>query len=110
MTIRDFRYLVAVAECLNFHQAAHRCHARQSTVSIQLRKLEDYLGIHCFDRGHGSVRITGEGRECVRQARILLAAFDAMRAIAAGRVDALAAVAVQGRQSALSRRRPEGEQ
>ena len=36
MSIRDFRYLIAVADCLNFHEAARRCHVTQSTLSIQL--------------------------------------------------------------------------
>lgn len=83
MTIRDFRYLIAVADCLNFHKAARRCHVTQSTLSIQLRKLEGYLGAECFERNRGGVRVTPAGREMVRHARDLLESFERMRRIGA---------------------------
>ncbi|EQD56918.1 Bacterial regulatory protein, LysR domain protein [mine drainage metagenome] len=83
MTIRDFRYLIAVADCLNFHEAARRCHVTQSTLSIQLRKLEGYLGAECFERNRGGVRVTPAGRELVRHARDLLESFERMRRIGA---------------------------
>ncbi|MDE1958047.1 MAG: LysR family transcriptional regulator [Xanthomonadaceae bacterium] len=85
MTIRDFRYRMTVADCPNFRAATRRCHASQSTVSSQLRKLEAYPDVRCFDRRRGGVGINGEGRGCVPQARILPAAFDVMCAIAARR-------------------------
>ncbi|EQD70451.1 Bacterial regulatory protein, LysR domain protein [mine drainage metagenome] len=83
MTIRDFRYLIAVADCLNFHEAARRCHVTQSTLSIQLRKLEGYLGAECFERNRGGVRVTPAGRELVRHARELVDSFERMRRIGA---------------------------
>jgi LysR family hydrogen peroxide-inducible transcriptional activator len=83
MTIRDFRYLIAVADCLNFHEAARRCHVTQSTLSIQLRKLEGYLGAECFERNRGGVRVTPAGRELVRHARELVESFERMRRIGA---------------------------
>ena len=83
MSIRDFRYLSAVADCLNFHEAARRCHVTQSTLSIQLRKLEGYLGVECFERNRGGVRVTPAGRELVRHARELVESFERMRRIAA---------------------------
>ncbi len=83
MTVRDFRYLVAVADCLNFHEAARRCHVTQSTLSIQVRKLEGYLGVECFERNRSGVRVTPAGRELVRHARELVEAFERMREIGA---------------------------
>jgi LysR family hydrogen peroxide-inducible transcriptional activator len=83
LTIRDFRYLIAVADCLNFHEAARRCHVTQSTLSIQLRKLEGYLGAECFERNRGGVRVTPAGRELVRHARELVDSFERMRRIGA---------------------------
>ena len=110
MTIRDFRYRMTVADCPNFRAATRRCHAIQSTVSSQLRKLEAYPDVRCFDRRRGGVGINGEGRGCVPRARILPAAFDVMCAIATRRGEGPAAIADQERQSALSLRRPEGAQ
>lgn len=83
MTIRDFRYLIAVADCLNFHEAARRCHVTQSTLSIQLRKLEGYLGAECFERSRSGVRLTPAGRELVHHARDLVESFERMRRIGA---------------------------
>jgi LysR family hydrogen peroxide-inducible transcriptional activator len=83
MTIRDFRYLIAVADCLNFHEAARRCHVTQSTLSIQLRKLEGYLGAECFERNRGGVRVTPAGHELVHHARDLVESFERMRRIGA---------------------------
>lgn len=83
MSIRTLRYLIAVAECLNFHEAARRCHATQSTLSIQLRKLEEYLDVRCFERDRSGVRLTAAGRECVTLARKIIVAFDDMRRLAA---------------------------
>lgn len=107
MTIREFRCLAEVADCLILHEATRCCHASQFTFGIQPRKLEGYVDTRCFDRSRGGVGITGKGPECVRQVRILRAGSDAMRAFAARRGDGLAAITGQGRQSAFSLRRPE---
>lgn len=50
VTLRELRYLVAVIEHRHFGQAAEACHVTQSTLSLQLRKLEDYLGVTLIDR------------------------------------------------------------
>jgi LysR family hydrogen peroxide-inducible transcriptional activator len=76
MSIRALRYLIALAECLNFSRAADRCAVTQSTLSIQLRKLEAYLGVRLFDRDRAHVALTREGREVLRLARIAVAAAD----------------------------------
>ncbi|MGH8196777.1 MAG: LysR family transcriptional regulator [Steroidobacteraceae bacterium] len=76
MTIRELRYLIALADCLNFSRAAERCAVTQSTLSIQLRKLEDYLGITLFKRDRSHVALTPEGGEVLRLARTAVAAAD----------------------------------
>jgi LysR family hydrogen peroxide-inducible transcriptional activator len=73
-TFRELQYIVAVAEELNFHKAAVRCCVSQSTLSIQLKKCEAYLGVTLFRRTHHSVALTPDGVEVVAFARIALEA------------------------------------
>jgi LysR family hydrogen peroxide-inducible transcriptional activator len=73
-TFRELQYIVAVAEELNFHKAAARCCVSQSTLSIQLKKCEQYLGVTLFTRTHHSVALTQVGVEVVAFARVALEA------------------------------------
>jgi DNA-binding transcriptional LysR family regulator len=45
LSFRDFEYVAAVAEFLHFGKAAQACGVSQPTLSTQIRKLEDYLGV-----------------------------------------------------------------
>ena len=56
MNIRDLKYAVAVAEHGHFGRAAKACFVGQPTLSAQIRKLEDELGITLFERTKRSVR------------------------------------------------------
>jgi DNA-binding transcriptional LysR family regulator len=73
-SFRELQYIVAVAEELNFHKAAMRCCVSQSTLSIQLKKCEAYLGVTLFTRTHHSVALTPEGVDVVAFARVALEA------------------------------------
>lgn len=79
MTLKELAYIVAVAEELHFQRAAQRCHVTQPTLSNQLKKCEDYLGITLFVRDRHHVEITPEGKEVVALAQQALAAADAIR-------------------------------
>jgi LysR family cyn operon transcriptional activator len=61
MELRHLRYFDAVAETLNFTRAAERLHVTQSTLSHQIRQLEDELGAALFDRSGKAVRMTEAG-------------------------------------------------
>jgi hypothetical protein len=73
-SFRELQYIVTVAEELNFHKAAVRCCVSQSTLSIQIKKCEQYLGVTLFKRTHHSVALTPVGVEVVAFARVALEA------------------------------------
>lgn len=76
MTLRELRYLVALAEHQHFGRAAEACHVTQPTLSAQLRKLEDYLGHTLVDREPKVPTLTPIGAQIVERARRLLAEAD----------------------------------
>src|SRR6266700_3697719 len=73
MTLRELRYLVALANRAHFGRAAEDCHVSQPTLSTQIRKLEEYLGATLVDRGAKSFALTGIGQEVVEKARRIIA-------------------------------------
>ncbi|WP_305953058.1 LysR family transcriptional regulator [Solemya velum gill symbiont] len=68
MNLRDLNYLVAVAETNNFSKAAERCFVSQPTLSGQIKKLEEELGVTLFERTNRSVEITAIGSEILSHA------------------------------------------
>lgn len=67
------RSFVAVADCQNFTRAAERLHLTQSTVSQQVRRLEQSLGCQLLDRDQRRVTATVEGERLLAYARRILA-------------------------------------
>jgi len=61
MELRHLRYFDAIAETQNFTRAAERLHVTQSTLSHQIRQLEEELGLVLFDRSHKKVELTEAG-------------------------------------------------
>ncbi|MFP5414588.1 MAG: LysR substrate-binding domain-containing protein [Gammaproteobacteria bacterium] len=82
MTLQELRYFVAVADTGHFARAAERCHVSQPTLSTQLKKLEDYLGVALFDRSLRRVTPTPAGREILRAARAIVAEAERIRVLA----------------------------
>jgi LysR family hydrogen peroxide-inducible transcriptional activator len=80
MTISELRYLVALANRAHFGRAAEDCHISQPTLSTQIRKLEDYLGVTLIERGARSFALTPVGLEVVEKARKIVAQVDALLA------------------------------
>ncbi|WP_407523510.1 LysR substrate-binding domain-containing protein [Methylobacterium oryzisoli] len=72
LSLRDLEYVVAVAEENHFGRAAERCNVSQPTLSVQVRKLEEALGLVLFERTNRRVLITPGGQAVVRQARVML--------------------------------------
>lgn len=76
LSIRQLQYAVAVAETLGFHRAAEREHVSQPTLSVQIRELEDVLGVQLFERDRKRVLVTAAGHDVVAHARRVLLALD----------------------------------
>ncbi|MFB6421699.1 MAG: DNA-binding transcriptional regulator OxyR [Candidatus Malihini olakiniferum] len=72
MNIRDLEYLVALSEHRHFRHAADSCHISQPTLSGQIRKLENKLGIMLLERTSRKVLFTQVGLLLVEQARTVL--------------------------------------
>jgi len=82
MNLRDLRYLVALADERHFGKAAERCFVSQPTLSAQIRKLEDYLGVALVERQPKRVSLTETGEKIVARARLVLQEADAIVEIA----------------------------
>ena len=77
MELRHLRYFVAVAESLSFTRAAERVHVTQSTLSHQIRQLEDEVGQVLFDRLGKKVFMTEAGQLFLAHAQRALREVDA---------------------------------
>lgn len=73
MNLRELEYLVAVDEEQHFHRAAERCFVSQPTLSGQLKKLEEELGVLLVERTNRQVAMTQAGKAIADQARNILA-------------------------------------
>ena len=82
MNIRDLKYIIAVAETQHFGKAAERCFVSQPTLSGQIKKLEDELGISIFERTRRSVKITPVGESILSHARQIMEQVDAIEQLA----------------------------
>jgi LysR family hydrogen peroxide-inducible transcriptional activator len=90
MNLRDLRYLVAVADTRHFGKAAARCFVSQPTLSGQIKKLEDELGVTLFERTNRSVEITPAGQTILAHARLILEQADLIQQLARAQRDPLA--------------------
>ena len=88
--LKDLRYLVAVADTRHFGRAAERCCVSQPTLSAQLKKLEDYLGVQLVERQPKHITLTPAGVEIVARARRILETSDEVVTLARAHRDPLA--------------------
>ena len=89
MNLRDLRYVVAVAGRGHFGRAALACNVSQPTLSGQILKLEDELGVRIFVRDGRVARLTERGEAIVAHARRVIGAADDLKAAAAAARDPL---------------------
>ncbi len=82
MNLRDLSYLVAVADLRSFIQAAQQCCISQPTLSTQIKKMEDALGVKVFERSNKRVLPTELGEQIIASARRVLLEVDHIKEIA----------------------------
>lgn len=88
--LRDLEYLTAIAEHKHFGKAAKACFVSQPTLSGQLMKLEELLGLTLVERETRSVMLTPAGDQLLEQARQVLQAADDFETAAKALLDPLA--------------------
>jgi DNA-binding transcriptional LysR family regulator len=72
VTLRQLQYVIAVSETGSFSKAAELVSAEQSTVSQQIRVLEDRLRIEIFNRKSLPITVTEEGKKICEQSKEIL--------------------------------------
>ncbi|MGC2409565.1 MAG: LysR substrate-binding domain-containing protein [Methyloceanibacter sp.] len=73
VTLRQLRYLEALAETLHFGRAAEACTVTQPALSMQIKELEDELQVSLVERRKSGIELTEQGEEIVRRGRTILA-------------------------------------
>ena len=87
MNLRDLDYICAVADTGHFGKAAEICHVSQPTLSGQIKKLEDYLGVALFERARSGAKLTEVGRDIIAVARTIQADAKRIKLLADTRKD-----------------------
>ncbi|OOG45533.1 LysR substrate-binding domain-containing protein [Rhodanobacter sp. C01] len=87
MNLRDLQYLVALAEHRHFGRAADACFVSQPTLSTQIKKLEDELGVPLVERTPRKVLLTEVGRDIATRARDVLNEIEQIRGVARRTLD-----------------------
>jgi LysR family transcriptional regulator, hydrogen peroxide-inducible genes activator len=90
MNLKDLKYLVALADTGHFGKAAERTFVSQPTLSAQIKKLEDYLGVKLVERQPKNIQLTEVGREIVVRARRMLHDGEEIVAVARNNTDPFA--------------------
>jgi LysR family hydrogen peroxide-inducible transcriptional activator len=89
MNLRDLRYFVALADARHFGKAAERSFVSQPTLSAQIKKLENYLGVQLIERQPRQVTLTETGAKILPLARSILAESDEIVSLARNEHDPL---------------------
>lgn len=90
MNLKDLHYIVTIAETQHFGQAAEKCFVSQPTLSGQIKKVENELGVSLFERTKRSVHTTPIGKLIVKQAQQVLQQTNVINQLALNYQDELA--------------------
>ena len=83
MTLTQLKYMIAVAETGNFTSASKKVFVTQPSLSMQIQKLEDELGVQIFNRSKKPVTLTKVGEEILKQAKSIISESKRMEDIIA---------------------------
>lgn len=75
-TLRQLRYFEALARCGHFGRAAEACSISQPALSVQVKELEEMLGVELLERSARQIRLTSFGEELVLRVREILRSVD----------------------------------
>ena len=81
MTISQLQYIVALDTHRHFVKAAEHCFVAQPTLTIQVKKLEEEIGMSIFDRSHQPLKPTPTGKSFITQARAILREVDKLKSM-----------------------------
>ena len=82
MNLRALQYFVKLADLRHFSKAAEACFVSQPTLSTQIKKLEEELGVQLVERSPKNIMLTPVGEEIAERARIVLSDVEQIRAVA----------------------------
>jgi LysR family hydrogen peroxide-inducible transcriptional activator len=82
MNLRALQYFVKLAELKHFSKAATACFVSQPTLSTQIKKLEDELGVQLVERSPKHIMLTPVGEEIAERAQLVLSDINQIRAVA----------------------------
>jgi LysR family hydrogen peroxide-inducible transcriptional activator len=82
MNLRDLKYIVEVAREKNFARASAKVFVSQPALSMQIKKLEETLGVEIFERDKQNFLITPVGAEIIKKAEIILQESEEIKMIA----------------------------
>ena len=82
MNLRALQYFVKLADLRHFSKAAEACFVSQPTLSTQIMKLEEELGVQLVERSPKNIMLTAVGEEIAQRARLVLRDIEQIRAVA----------------------------
>jgi LysR family hydrogen peroxide-inducible transcriptional activator len=87
MNLRDLKYLLMVAREKHFAKAADKSFVSQPTLSMQIKKLEDELGVKIFERSKKQFLVTSIGKEILQKVEVVLQEVDEIKKLAKRSID-----------------------
>ena len=91
MNIRDLKYIINLAKEHNFAKAAKKSFVSQPALSMQIKKLEDQLGVKIFERNNKNFLITDIGKEIIKKAESIIKDSEEIKNIAKNSKDPFSA-------------------
>ncbi|MEM1328306.1 MAG: LysR substrate-binding domain-containing protein [Bacteroidota bacterium] len=81
MTIQQLRYVIALDTHRNFVKASESCYVAQPTLTLQIKKLEDQMGLKLFDRSMQPLKPTPLGEQFIAKARVILREVEELKVL-----------------------------